>query len=96
VNPFGTRLHDIAPSSKGLGPRSNYALGVVCRLLVFLLQRDGGEHRGSCEARRPAAAAACVPEHERNGSGDKRERSDDAADDRWDFLRAVRVRGKLR
>ena len=82
--------------SEGLGPRGKYALGVARRLRVLFLQRDGGEHRSSCEARCSAAAGTCMPEHEHDKSDDERERSEDTADDCGDPLGAVPVRGKLR
>lgn len=80
----------------GLVPRGQHSRAVLL-LREFLLQREGGapgEHRGNCDARCPAAADARAPEQEPDSSGEDREPSYDAADDRRGLLRGrVRVRG---
>ena len=93
------RNPSVAQPSNGYRPWGQHdAAGAVLLLLRdLLLQRDGtGEHRGSCDAGRLAAADARAPEQERDERCEEREASEEAAGDRRDLLRgraaAVRVR----
>ena len=70
VDRLSTASSGAAPPSDGFGTRGKLDRGGALRLRDLLLQRQGREHRGSCEARRSAAVDARAPEHEYDDRGE--------------------------